>query len=202
MSKVLKKNDISTRYKSVDDKGNIYKEKTLLNFSFEKIANNHKISVSEAKKEFRKQRDKKIIKDYKNKTIDEICIKYNLSNMAIYKILDKYNISRKSPKKTKREFIKPEKINREVVIEDYNAKVLSINEILKKHNISKSQLYSIVYKYNLPLRSNSSIKSEIKQSVINDFKSGMTRTAISQKYKISRNLITNILRGENNEHNS
>ena len=195
VSKILKQNNIQTRYKSTDKKTNIFTERTVLNFTFEEIAKNHGITPAEAKKEFRQQRDKKIIRDYKSKTMDEICQKYGLSNMAVYKILDKNNVPRKSPKRKRKSYPKLENSNKSAIVNDYTNNV-SITEILSKHSISKSQLYSVVYEYNLPLRSNNAAIILLRKEISKDLEEGLTRTAIAQKHKISRNLVGQILKGE------
>ena len=196
VSKILKKYDIKTRYKTKDENNsNIYYEHLLFNLSFEDISKKYNLKETQVREIYRKERDQRLINDYQNESsIDELCTKYSLSNMGIYKILNKNNISRRIKKAPKRKFpeINPE--TKEKIIDDYYLGEESVYGLIDKYQISKHQLYSILYSSGSQLRTGFSVPNEIQNQIIEKYQSGATLTSLARDYKLSRSLISFIVK--------
>ena len=133
-----------------------------------------------------------IINDYNDRMmIIDICVKYNITNIALYKILRDNNITTKTTKLTKeqeQEIIK-------LYLDGYR-----IRDIAKKYHISEAKLQKILDTYNIPKRRDNSYKYKITDkkiinSIINDYiNSNLLVTEICEKYSISNATLQGILR--------
>lgn len=198
VSKILKQNGITTRYKKEkSNSDNIYNEITLFNSTFEDVSKRYGCTVSEAKKTYRSERDKKIIKAYKNgKNFDDICKEFNLSNMAVYKILDKNNIPRRRDARNRS--ITKTALNEELkkqILDDYNKQNIPVKILLEKYNITRSQLYQLLHVTGATMRGKEVLSDERKKQIKAEYESGKTITEISRENKTSRALISYVVKG-------
>lgn len=197
IAKLLKKYHICSKNAKDDDREeSIYNEFTIIQAKLDIIATRHNISIAEVKKIIIKKRNEHIINDYlRNVKINDICIKYNLSNMAIYKILNANHIERKHLREKKQ-------INKTLlsdgqkaeIVEKYNNNSMSVEALMDIYNITKYQLYKVLYAAGCELRSPAHFSEQEKAQIIKDYKAGKTITDLSYKYKASRALISLIVK--------
>lgn len=200
ISKLLKKYGIENKNAHPENLNRtIYNEFVLVGVSMEIIAKRHKLSEKEVKRRYKAERDKRLIDDYlSGYKLDDICEKYNLSNMAVYKILNKNNISRREPHKRLLESHQYTEVTEELkrqIINDYNGDVYKVKDLLAKYNISKHQLYTILYEAGCKTRGKTQLSDSEKDEIKEKYKNGMTMTALSREYKVSRALISYVLGG-------
>ena len=194
ISKLLKKYGIENKNAHPENLNRtIYNEFVLVGVSMEIIAKRHKLSEKEVKRRYKVERDKRLIDDYLSECkLDDIC------NMAVYKILNKNNISRREPHKRLPESHQYAEITEEFkkqVINDYNGDIYKVKDLLAKYNISKHQLYTILYEAGCKTRGKTQLSDSQKDEIKEKYKSGMTMTALSREYKVSRALISYVLGG-------
>lgn len=200
ISKLLKKYGIENKNAHSENLNQtIYNELILVGVSAEIIAKRHKLTEKEVKRKYKEERNRKLINDYTSGSkFDDICEKYSLSNMAVYKILNKNNISRREPHKRLSEAHQYAEVTEELkkqIVNDYNDYSYKVKELLAKYNISKYQLYTILYESGCKTRNKSQLSDSKKDEIKEKYKNGMTITALSREYKVSRALISYILGG-------
>ena len=124
-----------------------------------------------------------IINDYKNGVmLIDMCIKYDISEYKLYKVLQNNNIAlskyTKLTKEQEQEIV-------QMYLDGYR-----IQDILKKYNISRSVLKRLMDTYNIPKRNEMAKKYKITDkkiinSIINDYiNSNLLVTEICEKYNI------------------
>ena len=137
-----------------------------------------------------------IINDYKKGTSKiDICVKYNISDYMLYKILQDNNVDRnrlaKLTKEQEQEII-------QMYLNDYH-----IRYITKKYHISESVLKRLIDTYNIPKRKDNSYRYKITDkkiidSIIDDYSNtDMLVIEICKKYDISDSTLTTLLRKNN-----
>ena len=137
-----------------------------------------------------------IINDYKKGTTKiDICVKYNISDYMLYKILRGNNITYNKRKKLTKE---QEQSVIQMYLDGY-----PISDIYKKYNISQSVLKRLIDTYNIPKRREIATKYKITDkkiinSIINDYSNtDMLVTEICEKYDIGNSTLTTLLRKNN-----
>ena len=133
-----------------------------------------------------------IINDYNDgMTIISICVKYDISNNGLYKILQDNNITTKTTKLTKEQ----EQEIIQMYLNNYRTR-----DITKKYHISEAKLQKILDIYNIPKRRDNSCRYKIKDkkiinNIINDYNNtDMLVTEICEKYNMSNAALQGILR--------
>ena len=140
ISKLLKKYGIENKNAHSENLNQtIYNELVLVGVSAEIIAKRHKLTEKEVKRKYKEERNRKLINDYTSGSkFDDICEKYSLSNMAVYKILNKNNISRREPHKRLSEAHQYAEITEELkkqIVNDYNDDNYKVKELLASKDI-------------------------------------------------------------------
>ena len=133
-----------------------------------------------------------IINDYNDgMTIIDICIKYDISSVILYKILRYNNITTKTTKLTKEQ----EQEIIQMYLNGYRTR-----DITKKYHISEPKLQKILDIYNIPKRRDNSYRYKITDKkiingIINDYSNtDMLVTEICEKYDMSKTTLQGILR--------
>lgn len=197
VAKILKKYDIKTRYKGKENSDkNIYTEIQILGRTIPEIAVKHSMTEKEVRQIYKRERDKNIVKDYKAcMGFDEICQKYDLSNMAVYKILDKNKVERRQPYKrsnTSKTLLTENQ--QKMLIYDYENTEMTVNSLIQKYGISKYQFYSTIYAFGAKPRGTTSFSAKDRTDIKNKSKNGATKTELAYEYRTSREKISNILK--------
>ena len=133
-----------------------------------------------------------IVNDYKNGIrVKDIEKKYSVSNATVYRVLDVYNIPKRTNRNNYKKYIND-------IIKDYNDGV-SLDIITSTYNISYSTIHKIISK-----KTNSNIIRRRKQlcdrdknKVIIEYLAGTPVNDICNKYGYTATTVYNILR-ENN----
>jgi len=199
ISKLLKKYGIESKNTRSENLNQTIYNELALGVSAEIIAKRHKLTKKEAMHKYKEERNRRLINDYTSGSkFDDICEKYSLSNMAVYKILNKNNISRREPHKRLSEAHQYAEITEELkkqIINNYSDGNCKIKDLLAKYNISKHQLYTIIYEAGCKTRNKSQLSDSEKDEIKEKHKGGITITALSREYKVSRALIGYVLGG-------
>lgn len=197
VAKILKKYDIQTRYKGKENSDkNIYTEIKILGKTIPETAVKHGLTEKEVRQIYKRERDKNIVKDYKSDIgFDDICKKYNLSNMAVYKILDKNKVERRQPYKRSNTSKTPltEK-QQKMLIYDYENTEMTVNCLIQRYGISKYQFYSTIYAFGAKPRGTTSFSVEDREKIKEKSRNGATKTELAYEYETSREKISNILK--------
>lgn len=136
---------------------------------------------------------------FKVETIEEVDSS-QLNDREIYwiRFYDSYNSGYNSTPGGNLGF-KPFKLDgyKDEIIELYQYG-FSIRAIAKEFNVDKATIKNLLVRYNIPIRKTRTYKySQIdRESIMKDFNSGMKRSAIIMKYKISHSYLSQLISGD------